>query len=241
MQDAVEQVQDAMVRTSQGQGSVGMFLHDPELAEELRQVAAKASKLLTHRHKFRFVIDIGVEQIPAYTLSNSRAYFNLGIWPAEDRYYLFGFAQDPRGMPTVTNTTTTDSNGNTTETYQSQMVETGFVFTGMLGKVFFEKRLDLSVGVLYGDLDVSVAGNIGPRDHEDRIRLRSDFYSHGIGAPSEIRVDLILRPVPALYVQGGIDGYHAVDNRVPWLYGAGITFTDDDIKFLFETYLSNAI
>jgi hypothetical protein len=239
MQDAVEQLQDSMTRTEKGEGSVGMFLHDPELAQELKEVSAKASKLLTHKYEIRFVLDVGIQEIPAYPLSNSRSYLNIGIWPRPDYYYLFGVANDPRGTLTVTNTTTTDASGNSTSTLSTQVNETGFVFTGMVGKLFFDRRLDLSIGILYGDLDVSAAANLGFGDYVNRLRLEFDVYSHGVGAPNETRVNLILRPVPAIYFQVGLDGYNRVDGQLPWMYGVGLTFDDKDLRFLIETAMAN--
>ncbi|MDR3607139.1 MAG: hypothetical protein P4M08_07150 [Oligoflexia bacterium] len=238
--DAMEQLKDASARIEQGQGSIGMMLKDPELGQELKEVATKFQKLMSHKHELRFVIDIGAEEVVGYSEGTSRAYFNLGIWPTEDYYYLFGFADDPRGKVTIVHTTVIGPSGNATSTDTYKVDETGFVFTGMVGKQFFRKRLDLSAGFLYGDLDMSAAGNLGPRDLEDRLKLRVDFYSHSIGEPLNERITLILRPWPVVYGVGGVDGVRRVGGTVPWLYGVGITFDDADIRYLFNTYLANA-
>jgi phospholipid/cholesterol/gamma-HCH transport system substrate-binding protein len=230
LEDAIEQLRTMLTRINQGQGSVGMLLNDPSYALEFKELLQKANKLLGHVNDIRFVIDVGGQKIRGY--DSDRGYFKLAIWPNPERYYLLGISLDPRGRRTIT-TTTTVAGGQTATTETTQVEETGILLTGMIGKVFFQHRLDLAVGALYGDGAVTVAGNLGPTGIEDRLRLQVDVYSRGIGYPTDARVNLMLRPYSGLYIQGGVEGFHSVAGLTPWMYGAGVTFDDEDIKLLF--------
>jgi phospholipid/cholesterol/gamma-HCH transport system substrate-binding protein len=230
LEDSVEQLRTMLTRINQGQGSVGMILNDPVYAEQLKELLQKANKLLGHVDDLRFVIDIGAQKIRGY--QSDRGFFELKIYPNPTRYYLLGIALDPRGRRTITDTTTTAA-GQTSVTQTTQVEETGILLTAMVGKLFLDRRLDLAVGVLYGDGAVTVAGNLGPSGMEERLRLESQVYSRGIGYPTDMRINLIVRPYSGLYVQGGVEGFHSVNSLIPWSYGAGVTFDDEDIKLLF--------
>jgi phospholipid/cholesterol/gamma-HCH transport system substrate-binding protein len=230
LEDSVEQLRTMLTRINQGQGSVGMILNDPVYATELKELLQKANKLLGHVDDIRFVIDVGGQKIRGY--DSDRGYFDLKIYPNPTRYYLLGVALDPRGRRTITDTTTT-AGGQTSVTQTTQVEETGILLTAQVGKLFFERRLDLAVGVLYGDGAITIAGNLGPQGMEERLRLESQVYSRGIGYPTDLRLNLIIRPYSGLYVQGGVEGFHTVNSLLPWSYGAGVSFDDEDIKLLF--------
>jgi hypothetical protein len=241
LQDAMEQMNDLVARVQQGQGSAGMFLKDPELTQLLKEVGVKLQKLQGHRREFRFDLDIGLEEVKGYSEGTSRVYMNLGIWPADDHYYLLGFANDPRGKLTVLHTTAVDANGNQTTTDTQRTDETALVFTGMYGRLYLDKRLDLSLGILYGDLALSAAFNLGPKDFENHLKLRADLYTRAIVGPTDGRFTLDFMPWKVVYVSLGLDSVHRVDGTLPWMYGAGISFDDSFIKYLFNTYIANAI
>ena len=235
LEDAIEQLRDMMTRVNQGQGSIGMILNDPTYADEIKEALKSLNKILGHASTIRFVINVGAEQIPTYT--GGRGFFELGIWPEKDRYYLIGVAIDPRGKLTNTSTTTT-SGGVTTVVSTSETVQGSLLITAMLGKVYY-KRLDLSVGAIYGDGAVSVAIDFGPHDREGMFVFRNDIYSRGQGIALNDRLKVQARPFDynksfqSLYVEGGVESFRQVDNKVVYFYGAGISFDDDDIKLLF--------
>ncbi len=236
LEDAIEQLRDIMTRVNQGKGSVGMLLNDPKYADEIQEAIKSLNKLLNKVANVRFVVDLGTEYLRGY--GSARGWFNVGIWPNPERYYLIGIAVDPRGQITesTTMTTTTVGSVNTTvQTNQTQIVQTGLQFTAMLGKVFW-KRLDLSAGVLYNDGTGSAAVWLGPKGLEDRIILRTDIYSQGYGAGEQgldDRTTLTISPWKMLYLRGGLESIHTVNGLVPFFAGAGIAFDDEDIKILF--------
>ena len=230
LEDAVEQLRDMMVRMNKGEGSVGMLLNDPYYAEQIKQALKSLNKLLSKAADFRFAVDVGAMEIP--NLSGSRSWFQLSIWPSKDRYYQLGVTSDPRGKLTVTNYSTTVG-GQTVLSQTNQTEQTGIEITAMLGKVFL-RRLDISVGSLYGDGTAEVKLNLGPHDNEEMLQLRNDVYSHGLGFPIDDRAGLWVHPVhyfPTVYVAGGMESFR--QTTISWYYGGGLTFDDDDIKLLF--------
>lgn len=231
LEDAIEQFRDIMSRINRGEGSVGRMINDPVFANELEAAMKNLNSFLNKASRLRLVIDIGGAQIPAY--NGGRGYASLALWPNDSRYYLLGVAVDPRGRLNITTTKTEGPNGVVTTTKVTQTQFTSFVLTGMIGKLFFDHRLDLSIGAQYGDATLSWALRMGPKFKEDRIQFRHDLYSRpGPGFGLDNRLSVILRPFMSTYVKGGLEGLHKVDGKMAYYFGAGLSFDDEDIKSL---------
>jgi len=235
LEDAIEQLRDQLTRINRGEGSVGMILNDPKYANELHEALKNINKLLVRVGGIRLAINLGAEQHLGY--EGGRGFFKLGIWPAEDRYYLIGISIDPRGSRRVV-TTTTSSGGVTTQTQTTTMETTALLFNAMLGKVLWH-RLDLSAGILHSDGTVSVGIQAGPHEIEDALVLRNDIYTRGSASGIDDRISLMGRPLPktnllnTLYIQAGLESLKKVNGKLDWFFGGGITFDDEDIKLLF--------
>jgi len=234
LEDAIEQLRDMMTRVNRGEGSVGMLLNDPSYAQQIREALDNLNRLLNKAGHLRLVVDVGAQELVAY--GGGRGFFQLGVWPSSDRYYLLGIAVDPRGKLTITQTTTIAGNQTTqTETQQNEI--NAFLLTGMLGKTFFYGRLDLSAGVLYGDGTASAMVNLGPPGWIDEFALRDDLYSLSNNRGVADRVTATIHPISYfkdLYVNVGIEDFRKVNDKLNYLYGVGLRFDDEDIKFLLS-------
>ena len=110
LEAAVEQLQDQMIKVNQGEGSVGKILNDERYADQLEDALTSLNQLLGGVAGMRFMVDVGGESVPG--LDRSRGWFQLGIWPQRDRYYLLGVGVDPRGK--ISTTTIETTSGSTT-------------------------------------------------------------------------------------------------------------------------------
>ncbi len=235
LEDAIEQIRDLVTRVNKGEGSVGMLLNDPTYAEEIRQAIRNVNALLSRVGGVRFVINIGVQSLK--TTGGSRAWINLGIWPERTRYYLLGMTSDSRGY-IQRRKVITRAGGLETVTEVEEVSNTTLMFTAMMGKVLWD-RLDLSIGLRFGDGMVSAGLLLGPNDKEEMFAVRSDGYTRGQSQPFDFRATLSIRPLimtrlfSSLYLQGGLESVQLYKGRPSMFYGAGLTFDDDDIKLLF--------
>lgn len=230
LEASIDQLRDMLTRMNKGEGSVGRVVNDPVFADELEKALKSLNKILGRASEFRFVVDIGGQRLRGY--DGSRGYFKFYIYPNPERYYLLGISVDPRGRRSITNTLT-EAGGTSTSIRTTQVEETGILLTGMVGKLFFDRRLDLSIGALYGDGAVSAAINFGPVKHEADLQLRGDVYSRGQDVPTDARLTLTARVFEALYLDGGLESFRKIEGKTAWSYGAGVAFDDEDIKMLF--------
>jgi hypothetical protein len=149
-----------------------------------------------------------------------------------------GVNADYRGL-VQRQTIETTVGGNTTTTEVVTTSPTSLQFTAMLGKVFWD-RLDLSIGLRFGDAALSIGILMGPNDREEMFVLRNDLYTRGQQFPFDYRATLSIRPLimtrlfSSIYIHGGLESIYMHTNGLPKLfYGAGLTFDDEDIKLLF--------
>jgi phospholipid/cholesterol/gamma-HCH transport system substrate-binding protein len=236
LEKAFDALQQQMERINRGEGSVGKLLNDPVYADEALKAMKNLNKLLNKAADITFTVRLGAEQIRAY--EGGRGYFQLQIYPNPTRYYLIGITMDPRGSRNVL-ITTTSTPGSTPTTVTSEQIEQGkLLLTGMLGKVLW-KRIDLSAGALHGDGAISLALHLGPVGTETMFTIRNDVYARGQGIGLNDRLMAIARPfaksdlLSTIYITGGIESFRKYMGKTVTVYGAGLTFNDEDIKLLF--------
>jgi hypothetical protein len=239
LDDSIEQLRQIMNRINEGKGSVGKILNDPAYADELLRALKNLNRTISKYSGMRLQVDLGGGYMGGW--AGGRGWLHIGIWPKMDRYYLVGLSSDSRGK--LNTTTITSISGSTTTTVETTTVEAGgIVLTLMLGKVFWRK-LDLSIGLLYGDATGSASVYLGPDGYEDRLQLRADAYFSATTATGgsklfNARARAIWYPsqspyLDTVYVTAGIESVRTVNGQLAWFAGAGITFDDDDIKMLF--------
>ena len=106
------------------------------------------------------------------------------------------------------------------------------MLTVMLGKIYWDV-LDLSIGAFNGDGAVSVGLNLGPSANRDVFQIKHDIYARSGENSADGRLTFTIRPWLGTYVSAGLESYNRIDGRLPYFYGAGVSFDDEDIKLLF--------
>lgn len=237
LEDAIEQMRDQITRINQGQGSVGMVLNDPVYAEELKKALQNLNHLLNRASEMRLTVALSLQELSAY--QGVRASFEVSIWPRPDRFYRVGLATDPRGRTSqkVTNTQFQGtSSGPITTTTTDQG---GYTFTAMIGKRL-NRRLDVSIGLVYGDGAASMNLNLGPAEDMESVQLRTELYfraqADGLAWTSKPdgRIYAIYQPYSIFYLSAGIEGFRTVNGSLSAFYGGGIRFEDEDIRLLLS-------
>ncbi len=234
LEDAIEQLRDQLTRVNQGKGSVGKILNEEVYANELEKALKNLNALLGKASEFRFVVSLGFTQLNAY--NSSRGAFELQLWTRPERYYRLGVASDPRGN--ILATTTTTEVAGTSTTVNSTRVERGsFSITAMVGQVF-QERVNLSIGVLYGDGVTRLAYDAGWGEYKDSLQPFVELYFRPNADSTlwtvrpDVRAGLFIQPFSVFTVTGGIEGLRQVNGRQSFFFGAGIRFDDNDIKLL---------
>jgi phospholipid/cholesterol/gamma-HCH transport system substrate-binding protein len=225
LKNAMAQGEEVMQKVNKGDGTIGKFINDPSIFNELKGAIQSINLLLGKAGALKTYVDIAGWSVPAY--DGSKAKFSVMIAPNPERYYLLGISSDPRGRDRKT-TTTTSVNGSTPAVeIKSVNEEKGLRITALLGKYF--GRLDLAVGLIEDGGGI-VAGYWF--DEERRFGIKSEVFSTGKGEPLTLRVSAKAHVYSGLYVTGGLDSVREYRGKSTYFVGAGLFFNDDDLKYL---------
>lgn len=230
LRNTMASAEAVMNKIKEGEGSIGKFINDPSLYDDVRAAIQSVNLLLGKAGLLRTYVDIGTWRVPAY--NGNKSFFRVTIAPNPSRYYLIGITSDPRGREHKT-TTTTSVNGGAENVEVKRVNEgKGLRITAMFGKHF--GPLDLSVGLKedYGTLGVGFWF-----DGARRYGIHADIYSRGNESPLTVRAYARATIYSSLYVTGGIDQLPKFtdakgSSRYTYFAGAGLYFDDDDLKYL---------
>ena len=231
MKNTMANAEAVMNKIKEGEGTIGKFINDPSLYDDIRAAIQGVNLLLGKAGLLRTYVDIGGWKIDAY--NGTKGFFRVTIAPNPTRYYLLGITNDPRGRDRKTTTSTSVNGGPQTVVVENKNEEKGLAITAMFGKHF--GPLDLSIGLKedYGTVGVNVWF-----DAAKRYGILSDIYSKGTekgGVTARIYARATV--YSALYVVGGVDQLQTYtdskgQSRKPWFAGIGVYFDDDDLKYL---------
>jgi phospholipid/cholesterol/gamma-HCH transport system substrate-binding protein len=152
-------------------------------------------------------------------------YVTLELKPRLDQYYILELVSDPFGKYSRVETTTTPP-GSTivTETYEDKL-KFSVEFAKRYGDFAFRMGLIESTGGVGGDYYA----------FDDRFKFSVDAWNFNSNEPHNERANLKatadLHVSKVLFLSAGYDNILNVDRRAPFI-GAGLRFTDDDIKYL---------
>ena len=233
LKKAAKGVEKALTKLGEGEGSIGKLLVDEELYNEAVAAVRNINSLLGKASALKTMIDISSHHIDAY--DGAKAHFSLKIEPNPSRYYLVGISTDPRGKEEKTTTTTVVNGGSPTIEEKIVKEENGLKFTLVFGKYY--GPLDLHLGLMEN------TGMLGVGywfDKERRVGILAQLYKDtnvSVGEEEEdpIRSRVFLRGkfFKGLYVKAGVEDFRKADNgKIPYFIGFGISFTDNDIKYL---------
>jgi phospholipid/cholesterol/gamma-HCH transport system substrate-binding protein len=225
LKNTMASAEKSMKKISDGEGTIGKFVNDPSIYDDLKAAIKSINLLLGKAGTLRTFVDLSAWRINAY--DGNKARFSVIIQPNPTRYYLLGVASDPRGRDTVSRTTTVINGGTATVEDKTVNEEAGLKITALFGKYF--GPLDLRVGVIEN------SGAVGAGvwfDEAHRFGVHMEGYSPSKKAPFTARVYARAQVWSGLYFVGGVDQMSRYNGSIPTFFGAGLFFDDDDLKYL---------
>lgn len=229
MERSLRQTEEIISKVNQGKGTLGKLINDPSIYDEAKSAIKSVNLLLGKAGTLKTFVDIGAVNIYAY--DGARGSFKIYIKPNEDRYYMLSASNDPRGKITRTRTEIFDTNENFSKEDKLVIEEEGILFSLMFGKYF--GPLDLRIGLMEN------TGGIGIGywfDDNRTIGIHAEFFRRSKHDALTTRVYARAQVFMGLYVTAGVDEFksrkYGERSAVPYWYGAGVYFDDEDLKYL---------
>ncbi|MBW2324112.1 MAG: MCE family protein [Deltaproteobacteria bacterium] len=87
-------------KINQGQGTIGRLVNDETTVDKVDETLAGLNEIITKVDSFKLYVDYHSDYL--FDQSEAKSYLNFMIQPREDKYYLIGIVDDPRGPLRVT-------------------------------------------------------------------------------------------------------------------------------------------
>jgi len=217
---ALASIDTAMRKIDRGEGTIGKLVNDEGMYNNIDSAAKGISDYTSRVERLKTTIGFRSE----YMFPKFKNYFTLELKPRLDQYYLIELVSDPFGKYTRTETTSTPP-GNTvvTETYEDKL-KFSVEFAKRYGDFAFRMGLIESTGGVGGDYYA----------FDDRFKFSLDAWNsnskelHNDRSHMKATANMQLNKV--LFLNAGYDNILNVYQRAAFI-GAGIRFTDDDLKY----------
>lgn len=250
---SLDKLDQLMAKVSEGKSVAGRLLVDERLGRKVGNAAEEYADYVDRIFKLQVQLQLRSEWLLNQTLQNSgrpgtKLYFGVRLLPRPDKYYLVELVSDPRGVNTTTTETVTSTTGPSSVTTRT-VNEDKLTFSVQLAKRY--GPMTFRIGIIEG------SGGAGADLHlfRDRLQLSTSMYQFQRAFQSDVVGTT--RPVyPRAKVwlnwyfldnfflttgaddflnrwqQGQYPGGRSFNVGTDVFFGAGIYFTDDDIKTL---------
>ncbi len=227
LRSAVASLESVAAKIDEGKGTLGKLVNDDTTSKELDKALEGVNKYLEAQDRFRTSVDFRSEVLA--DSGNVKSYLDLTVQPAEDHYYILGVVADPDGKTRETETITkTWTGGGYAESREiEEKTERD--------KITFNAQLAKRWGdfALRGGLFESTGG-VGA-DYwlwSDRLRLYAEAFDFDNEDPPHLKAGARLYFLKNFYATAGMDDFA---DDASFFGGLGLSFTDDDLKYLMSS------
>ncbi|HYG67652.1 MAG TPA: MlaD family protein [Anaeromyxobacteraceae bacterium] len=236
-------VDNIVAKVEEGKGVAGKLITDERTGRQLGSAIEGVADYLDRLTKIQVEVNLRSEWL--FNQRGGKAYFGARLLPRPDKAYIVEVVADPRGFDTpVTETITTVDRTDPANPIVSEVTTERLTHEEKL-------RFSLQFAKRYGDVTFRVgviesSGGLGADLHlfDDRLRLSTSIYEFESEYVDYPRVKLWVdyRFLQHFYLTAGADDFlnryqdirsgagrsFSIGNDV--FFGAGIFFTDDDLK-----------
>jgi phospholipid/cholesterol/gamma-HCH transport system substrate-binding protein len=218
----VSALQGVSEKINEGKGTFGKLINDEETAKNLSESLEGINRYVNKAEQYRTFLNYHGEYL--FQTSNAKNYLDVRIQPNQDKFYLIGVVNDPRGSLKITDYTTA---GVTTHVEESD--KNGFLFNVQIGKRF--KDLAIRGGIMES------TGGAGLEYFllNDKLRLSFDAFDFSSDRRAHLKTGLEYQLFKHVYLSAGWDDFISNQGNSSPFAGISIRFEDDDLKYLLTT------
>lgn len=211
---------------NRGEGTIGRLVREEETVETLNETLGHLNTYMEKQETFQTYLDYRGEYLTKEEALKS--YLSLRIQPKEDKYYLFQIVDDPTGNKTTTDTKTT-VDGKTKKKHKEKTEYDALKFSAQVAKRYYD------IG-LRGGLFESTGGlALDYYLFDDRMIVSFESFDFDLEDNPHLKTRVDFFPFPHLYLTAGIDDFISDDDNESFFFGAGLNFSDNDIKTIISS------
>jgi phospholipid/cholesterol/gamma-HCH transport system substrate-binding protein len=236
MRVSIDNLNQISGQVAAGEGSLGKLVASDEAHDQLTStLEAMESGIDSLSETFGRVQSLGLDlAFDGYVLDeleDTASSFTITLDPSSSsRFYRLGVVDDPRGrlrVRTETETVTGPDGASGTTTTETRTIDDKFTLTAQFGFVSGARRL--RAGIFESTAGAAVDYSL----FEEKFRMSLEAFDFGREDDLDPRLRLTgtWKVHPNVYLLGGLDDF-LVDDRETLFLGAGVRWSDDDLKYL---------
>jgi len=211
---------------NRGEGTIGRLVHEEETVETLNTTLANLNTYLEKQETFKTYLDYRGEYL--VESEDMKSYLSLRIQPREDKYYLLQIVDDPAGTQTITDTITT-VDGVTTEEHEEKTEYDTLKYSAQVAKRYYD------LGLRGGFFESTGGVALDYYLLDDRLVFSIESFDFDPETNPHLKAKVDYSPFSHLYLTAGFDDFVSEDDNQSFFFGAGLNFSDDDIKTIISS------
>ena len=222
----LESLGDITETINRGEGTIGRLVREEETVETLNETLTHLNTYMEKQETFQTYLDYRGEYLTEEEALKS--YLSLRIQPKEDKYYLFQIVDDPTGTKSTSETKKT-VDGTTTRKEKEKTNYDTLKFSAQVAKRYYD------IG-LRGGLFESTGGlALDYYLFDDQMVFTFESFDFDLDENPHLKTRVDFFPFPHLYLTTGFDDFISEDDNESFFFGAGLNFTDNDIKTILSS------
>ena len=226
LNDMLADLKNITDKINSGEGTIGKLVKEDETADRINSTLSSITDYIQKQETFRTYLDYRGEYL--FDSQDVKSYLSLRIQPKEDKYYLFKVVDDPRGKDSITDITRTINGSKTTE----RIVETernGLKFSAQIAKRYY------NIGFRGGLFESTGGIGVDYYFFHDHLTLSMEAFDFDPDRNFHLKFKADYTPFNYIYITSGLDDFISDEGNKSFFIGAGINFSDEDIKTILSS------
>jgi phospholipid/cholesterol/gamma-HCH transport system substrate-binding protein len=221
-------IEDITGTIARGEGTVGKLIKDDVTVEKINDALDGINDFLGGGNRLK--VDLGMHSEYLAGTGDFKNYVSLNLSPRPDKYFLFEVVSDPDPsfVTAIEETVVTSGGASTTVTTERRnKTLDGFRFTAQIAKKYHD--FTIRGGLIESSGGVGLDFDKGPVG----LSFSAFDFKSTAGQRPHLKALGKANLTSSFYLLGGVDDIINQNQDLAWFLGAGLSFTDDDIKSLF--------
>jgi len=230
----LQNVEEVTEKVKNGEGTVGKLLSDERLGQKVGETVEDVSNFASSLTRLQTEVSIRSEYLVAQ--ASAKNTLGLKLIPKPDKYYLIELVDDPRGVVDTQVVQNNPPNAGEPVTQVQRITREAIKFSAQFAKRYYFAALRFGI--------IESTGGIGGDLYflKDHLSLHVDAFNFSVEQLRypRLRTTLRLNAFEHLYATVGMDdilnrqvrdiGTNRLLTGRDLFFGAGVYFTDDDLK-----------
>lgn len=223
LNDALASLKGVTEKINKGEGSIGKLVNDGQTVDNLNDALTGINDYIKKQDTFRTFLDYRGEYL--FGSEDAKSYLSLRIQPREDKYYLLQIVDDPSGKKSTTEYIRT-LDGVTSHEQIVEIEKDELKFSAQIAKRYYD------IAFRGGIFESTGGVGIDYYVFNDRLTFSFEAFDFDADTNPHLKFKADYTPFQHIYLTAGFDDFISEEGDESFFIGAGISFSDEDIKTL---------